>query len=205
MTDTLGVAAEGVFWTIQGEGHLSGKGMAFVRLAGCSVGCPNCDTNYQLAERLTPIEACARVRHAIPGSVTDRWVWVTGGEPADQPLLNDFVRELKRFGLTVAVATSGAKRVLAPVDWLSVSPHSPDFVQRYGNEVKVVPGLNGHGVSELCRAAEAGDFWEKFVQPLWDAKEWREDLASLKECLDWVRHNPRWGITLQNHKRLGLP
>lgn len=201
----ISLAPNGVFWTIQGEGHLSGKGMCFVRTAGCPVACALCDTDYSVARRLLPREIVTEVWRAMPPGVVDRWVWITGGEPAAQPLLNELVRDLAGHGYTVAVATSGAYRVVAPVHWLSVSPHTPDFIQRYGNEVKVVPGLNNHGVKELCDAADEGDFWERFVQPLWDTEAGREDPVSLKECLDWVRLNPRWGITLQSHKRLGLP
>jgi 7-carboxy-7-deazaguanine synthase len=200
----IALAPQGVFWTIQGEGHLSGKGMVFVRLAGCSLGCAWCDTDYSVAGRTTPILLSAAVAEKFPAGVTDRWVWITGGEPTDQPELDALVQQLTKCGYAVAVATNGAKRVLAPVSWLSVSPHAPDFAQRYGNEVKIVPGLNGHGVSELCAAADRGDFWERFVMPLWDAKAEREDPASLRECLDWVRLNPRWGITRQNHKAWGL-
>jgi organic radical activating enzyme len=50
---TYGIAPDGIFWSLQGEAHLRGFQMAFVRLAGCSVGCPQCDTDYSLHERLT--------------------------------------------------------------------------------------------------------------------------------------------------------
>lgn len=201
---TVSLGPDGVFWTIQGEGHLAGKGMTFVRFAGCSVGCTHCDTNYSVAERMSVKHLRFAITRETPPEVTDRWVWLTGGEPADQPNLDIVVRDLMEHGYTIAVATSGTKRVTAPVHWLSVSPHSPNLVQRYGNEVKVVPGLNGYGVAELCNAADEGDWWERFVQPLWDAAREAEDPESLKECLAWVKHNPRWGITRQNHKYWGL-
>ncbi len=204
MIKTVSLAKDGVWWSIQGEGHLSGKGMTFVRFAGCSVGCAHCDTDYGVNSRQTVESLVYEVISETPRTVTDRWVWLTGGEPADQPLLNSVVRELQARGFSVALATSGSKRIIAPVHWLSVSPHSPDLVQLYGNEVKVVPGLNGYGIEELCNAADRGDWWERFVMPLWNDAEGREDGTSLRECVAWVKHNPNWGITRQNHKWLGF-
>lgn len=201
---SVSLGKDGVWWTVQGEGHLSGKGMTFVRFAGCSVGCAKCDTDYAVAERNTVAGLVADVITFTPKTVTDRWVWLTGGEPADQPALNEVVRGLQEYGFSVAVASSGTKRVVAPVHWLSVSPHSPNLVQLYGNEVKVVPGLNGYGIEELCNAADQGDWWERFVMPLWDEARGAEDPESVKECVDWVKHNPRWGITRQSHKWLGF-
>ena len=73
------VAPDGVFWTLQGEGHLRGSQMAFVRLAGCSINCPGCDTNYTVGEKLPLDELLSRVERVTPSAVRDQWVWVTGG------------------------------------------------------------------------------------------------------------------------------
>lgn len=111
------VAYESVFRTVQGEGALLGVPMTFIRLAGCSVGCPGCDTNYKLAKRLTVQE----IRELVGQYPTD-WVWITGGEPTDQNLheLLDCLSEYQ-----VALATSGIRENVygAKVDFLSVSPH----------------------------------------------------------------------------------
>ena len=137
----LPVAPNGVFWTIQGEGHLRGFQMAFVRLAGCSVGCPGCDTDYSVHERLSVVEIGEMVDAVTPGASRDRWVWITGGEPTDHDLA-PLIAELRRRRYSIALATSGRRRFIPPVDWLSVSPHDVDTLQLYGSEVKLVHGFH---------------------------------------------------------------
>ena len=139
------LAPNGIFWTLQGEGHLRGFQMAFVRLAGCSVNCPGCDTNYTVDRKATVDDILRELVEVMPEGDRDQWVWITGGEPADRDM-RPLLSALKAAGDSTALATSGVKRMIPPVDWLSVSPHSADpalFQQRYGNEIKLADGLNG--------------------------------------------------------------
>ena len=70
------IAPNGIFWSLQGEGHLRGFQMCFVRLAGCSVGCPQCDTDYSVFERLTVREILDRILDVVPAGFRDQWVWI---------------------------------------------------------------------------------------------------------------------------------
>lgn len=204
------LAPSGVFWTLQGEGRWRGCQMAFVRLAGCSVGCPNCDTDYRVAERLTVDEVVDRVAGVVPEGVGDRWVWVTGGEPTDHPLA-PLLEAFMARGYFTALATSGVRRVEVPVDWLSVSPHGadPTALQQYtGSEFKLVDGLNGLDLDQWwTRAPDRISFAHRYVQPLWvgDAATGGEDPASLARCLDFLRRHPRWALSRQDHKGWGVP
>lgn len=188
-----------IFWTIQGEGHLRGFQMCFVRLAGCSVGCPNCDTDYRRQEFATDDEIAARVDDITPKNARDRWVWVTGGEPTDHDLA-PLIRALRARRFSIAVATSGHRRVIPPVDWLSVSPHDPSkWVQTYGSEVKIVPDLNGFSIEDFRTAHpdDQTDFMYRYVQPLSIGKQ--EDPESLRTCLEFVKSNPNWSLSRQDH------
>lgn len=204
------LAPNGVFWTIQGEGHLRGFQMGFIRLAGCSVGCPGCDTNYTVSERVTVEELLVRVHAALPAGDRDQWWWITGGEPTDRDL-RPLLSALKGAGYSTALATSGVRRFVPPVDWLSVSPHSTDptkFQQRYGNEIKIVDGLNGLDLDEWYAAFpdDRTDFMYRYVQPLWvgDATSGCEDPASLARCLNFLKRHPRWALSRQDHKHWGV-
>lgn len=193
------LSANPVFWTIQGEGHLRGFQMCFVRLAGCSVGCPKCDTDYRKKEMATPEEIAQRADKVTPKNARDRWVWITGGEPTDHDLV-PLIRALREKRFSIAVATSGHRRVIPPVDWLSVSPHDPaKWVQTYGSEVKIVPGLNGFSIEDFLRARpdDQTDFMYRYVQPLSVEKE--EDPASLRTCLEFVKGHPNWSLSRQDH------
>jgi 7-carboxy-7-deazaguanine synthase len=189
------IAPGGIFDSIQGEGTLFGVPMTFVRLAGCSVGCPECDTDYRVFERLTAAELVERVQR-LPRR---DWVWLTGGEPTDRDMA-PVVAAFRRDGYSVAVATAGTRRVPWPVDFLSVSPHTlgPTWVQRDGSQLNLVPGLNGLSLADWPAGAERG-FAHRFVTPL-DGSP-----GSLAECLSWVRTRPGWRLGQQAHKAWGLP
>ena len=188
-----------IFWTIQGEAHLRGFQMCFVRLAGCSVACPNCDTDYRRQDFATAEEIAIRADEVTPATTRDRWVWITGGEPTDHNLI-PLITALRAKRFSIAVATSGHRRFIPPVDWLSISPHDPaKWVQTYGNEVKIVPGLNGFSIDDFLAAHpdDQTDFMYRYVQPLSIGK--REDPESLRTCLEFVKTHPNWSLSRQDH------
>lgn len=199
----LPLAPNPVFWTINGEGHLRGFQMAFLRLAGCSVGCAECDTDYSVDSRASVQDIAARVDAVIPPSSRDRWVWITGGEPTDHDL-GPLLRELRRKQISVALATSGVRRCIPPVDWLSVSPHSIDVMQLYGQEVKLVVGLNALDPDAWLASHpdDKTDFMYRYVQPVW--RDGAEDPQALAQCLDFLRRNPNWSLSTQAHKTWGV-
>lgn len=195
-----------IFWTLQGEGHLRGFQMAFIRLAGCSVGCAQCDTDYRVDSRAEADEIVDRVGAVIPRGNRDAWVWITGGEPTDHEL-RPLLRRLKSKGYSTAVVTSGVRRLIEPVDWLSISPHSSDpeqFQQRYGDEVKIVDGLNGLDLDEwVAKNPDSdNDFLYRYVQPLW--KDGAECPESMARCLAFLKKHPNWALSRQDHKIWGV-
>jgi 7-carboxy-7-deazaguanine synthase len=194
-----------IFWTIQGEGHLRGMQMCFVRLAGCSVGCPACDTDYRKQEMATPEEIAARAHEVTPHDVRDRWVWITGGEPTDHNLAA-LIEALRAKRFSIALASSGHRQIPWSVDWLSISPHDPaKWVQLSGDEVKLVPGLNGFEIEDFRVAhpdAET-DFRFRYVQPL--SRDKQEDPESLRVCLEFLRRNPDWRLSRQDHHYWAVP
>jgi organic radical activating enzyme len=132
------------------------------------------------------------VRAVVPADFRTPWVWITGGEPSDHDL-SPLVVALH------ALATSGVRLLNVPiVDWVSVSPHTADFAQRVGHELKVVPGLNGLTWADIG-AMRAHCFPWRYVQPLSGDKE------SQQACADFVMMNPGWQLTLQAHKSWNLP
>ena len=196
------ISPNGVFWSLQGEGHLRGAQMAFLRLAGCSVGCPQCDTDYSVSRRVETRELVREIEAVVPAGTRDRWVWITGGEPSDFEL-GPLVRNLRRAGFLVAVASSGVKPISDPVDWLSISPHSAHLAQRFGHELKLVEGLNGLDLASIAGAVGSADFFFRYVQPI--SIDGEEDPASLRRCLKFLEAHPDWGLSRQDHPVWGLP
>ena len=128
-----------IYPTIQGEGCLTGMPMILVRLQGCGVGCPWCDTKETWDEIQGEVgsfdEAKGKSRkwnYMEPGEIVDsfaevapqaetQWVMVTGGEPMEQDL-GELIATFRRRGFRVAVETSGTEPINAQPDWLTISP-----------------------------------------------------------------------------------
>lgn len=199
------LAPNGIFWTIQGEGDLLGEPMVFIRLAGCPVGCAGCDTNYTVAERATDTEIVMRAMELkTPGT---QWVWVTGGEPTIYPI-GPLLRQLEFKGFKTAVATAGINDVwrLSPT-FLSVSPHSigEKWKQRHGDQVNLVPGLDGLSMEDIQAAEDAGQFnhfKSKWMTPCWTV---RDGPSNQGDVLEFIRRNRGWKLGIQAHKIWSLP
>jgi organic radical activating enzyme len=192
----LKLARQGVYWTVQGEGALVGEPMVFVRLAGCSLGCASCDTNYAFWRECSVEEIADECRQQRYENNRAKYAWVTGGEPTDQDL-EPLLRSLWSSGFVPCLATSGCRSVSADWGWVSVSPHTPDFAQRQGDEIKIVPMLNGLDPSSIDFTTTS--FRHQYVQPMAGNRD------SLAFCLDWVRQNIDWSFSPQCHKSWGLP
>jgi 7-carboxy-7-deazaguanine synthase len=192
--------------TLQGEGAHAGRPCVFLRFAACNLACTWCDTDFRPegAERLDAPEIVRRLRaldrHAA------RMVVVTGGEPAlqwDQPLGD----ALGAAGFRVHMETNGTRALAAPVDWLTVSP-KPQFhdgrfelvVQRADECKLVVDDTVGDADLERYQAAPFA-FPALFLSPCWDARY----PEHLRRAIDLVSRHPRWRLSLQVHKIIGLP
>lgn len=132
-----------IFPSIQGEGLRQGEPTIFLRLAGCNLRCPFCDTKYAWREGrdMTPGEILSiikKIRKRFPAG----WICVTGGEPMLQNL-KPLVLSLKKENLKIQVETNAVLFQPLPVDWFTVSPkperyaHHPGFKRR-AKEVKII-------------------------------------------------------------------
>jgi 7-carboxy-7-deazaguanine synthase len=195
------LAANGIFRTIQGEGALLGVPMVFVRLAGCSVGCAECDTDYRISDRLDARSIARSVSELADSDI--EYCWITGGEPTDHDLfpLIEAINRIPR--MNVCIATSGHKVIPSrgqwKYHWLSVSPHSlTQWKQRLGQEVKIVPGLNGLNASDALEniTTHGACFGHYYVQPIDGGN--REE--SLHQCLTLMKKDSRFRLTVQAHK-----
>jgi organic radical activating enzyme len=126
-----------------------------------------------------------------------RLVVITGGEPMLQ-LDRALVHALHDRGFRVAVESNGTLPAVEGIDWLCISPKAgKDVVQRSGDELKLVWPQAGVDPAEL----ESWDFRNFLIQPM--------DCEDRKEALDaairLVMERPRWRLSLQTHKLIGLP
>jgi 7-carboxy-7-deazaguanine synthase (Cx14CxxC type) len=202
------------FLTLQGEGAQTGSRAVFLRFAGCNLWsgreadraaaqCTFCDTDFVGTDgdsggKFPDPEALARqVEQAWGDDPQQRLVVVTGGEPMlqlDEPL----VRALQARGFRVAAESNGTLPAAPGIDWLCISPKAnTEVVQRKGDELKLVWPQRGIDPAEL----ESWDFGHFLVQPM----DCAERGQALEAAIALAMERPRWRLSLQAHKVIGLP
>ncbi|MGE4323264.1 MAG: 7-carboxy-7-deazaguanine synthase [Sphingobium sp.] len=214
----MGYAVKEMFLTLQGEGVQAGRRAVFVRFAGCNLWngreqdrahavCRFCDTDFVGADgegggKFADARQLADGVLAHWGDgVEGRYVVLTGGEPMLQ-VDGALVDALHDRGFTIAIESNGTLAVHPGIDWVCISPKAGStVVQRSGNELKLVwpqpaPGYTLADVDAMQQWA----FDHHLVQPLDDAHA----ADNVGAAIDLVMGRPRWRLTLQNHKALGL-
>lgn len=207
-------AVKECFLTLQGEGVQSGRRATFLRFAGCNLWsgreqdregaqCNFCDTDFVGTDgegggKFADANALAdQVLRVWGEGGSDRLVVITGGEPMlqlDRPLV-DALHD-RRF--RIAVESNGTLPAVDGIDWLCVSPKAgTEVVQRRGDELKLVWPQNGIDPVAL----EGWDFRNFLIQPM-DCED-RE--VALDASIRLVMERPKWRLSLQTHKLLGLP
>ncbi len=210
----MAYAVKECFLTLQGEGVQSGSRAVFLRFAGCNLWsgreqdrataqCNFCDTDFVGTDGegggkfRSADDLADHVERFWGDSGENRLVVITGGEPMLQ-LDERLVEALHKRGFRVAVETNGTLPATAGIDWICVSPKAgTEVVQRSGNELKLVWPQNGIDPEEL----EDWSFDHFLVQPM-DCDRRQEAMdAAVKLAMD----RPKWRLSLQAHKVIGLP
>jgi 7-carboxy-7-deazaguanine synthase (Cx14CxxC type) len=209
----MSYAVKEIFYTLQGEGANAGRAAVFCRFSGCNLWsgreedradavCRFCDTDFVGMDgtgggRFARAEALAdAVARTWPGGGGPRFVVCTGGEPLlqlDPPLID----ALHRVGFDIAVETNGTQPAPDGIDWLCVSPKAgAPLVQQRGDELKLVFPQRGAEPERF----ESLAFGEFFLQPMDGPDLEANTTAALEYCLQ----HPRWRLSLQTHKILGI-
>ena len=190
------------FYTVQGEGAHSGRPAFFIRLAGCDVGCHWCDVKESWESTAAQLRNIDSIVEEVTSSGANFAV-VTGGEPLMYDL-DSLTGQLRKQGVELAVETSGAHPLSGTWDWICFSPKKfkaplPEFYD-VAHELKTVV-YNKHDLAwSVTHADKVNDACMLFLQPEWD----RRDLAT-PLILNYIRENPKWRISMQSHKYIGIP
>jgi 7-carboxy-7-deazaguanine synthase len=204
-----------IYYTLQGEGGQAGRAAVFLRFTGCNLWtgreedrakaiCQFCDTDFVGTDgpnggKFAHAEALAEAaRQQWPQGAGGRPLVVcTGGEPLLQ-LDSSAVEALHAVGFEVAVETNGTRLPPAGIDWVCVSPKiGADLILTQGTELKLVyPQLGG----EPEKFAGL-DFTHFFLQPMDGLRREQNTQAAIAYCLK----HPRWRLSLQTHKYMGIP
>jgi 7-carboxy-7-deazaguanine synthase len=212
----MSYAVKEIFYTLQGEGAQTGRPAVFCRFAGCNLWsghdadrssaiCDFCDTDFVGTDgpgggRFGTASDLARaVAAAWPPEApsSGRFVVCTGGEPLLQ-LDASLIAELHAVGFEIAVETNGTQLAPPGLDWICVSPKAEAELQlTSGHELKLVYPQPAAPPSRFEHLA----FTHFFLQPMDGPEREANTRAALAYCLA----HPRWRLSLQVHKLLGIP
>lgn len=199
-TNTLPVME--AFYTLQGEGHHSGKAAYFIRLGGCDVGCVWCDVKESWDASQHPSQSVTSIvddASEFPARISV----VTGGEPCMYELTS-LTEALASKGFRTHIETSGAYPLTGSWDWVCVSPKKfkapVQEVLELADELKVVIyHASDFKWAESFRSAIPADC-KLYLQPEWDKRDTMTPLI-----IDYVKSHPEWEISLQTHKFMDIP
>lgn len=209
----MSYAVKEIFKTLQGEGAHTGRAAVFCRFAGCnlwsgreqdraSAHCRFCDTDFVGVDgtgggRFADPETLAKAIEAEWGGPGERrYVVLTGGEPllqVDGPLVD----ALHALGFEIGVETNGTQPAPEGLDWICVSPKAgTDLVLTSGNELKLVYPQDNALPSQYENLA----FDHFYLQPM----DCEEAAAHTEKAINYCMNNPRWRLSLQTHKTVGI-
>lgn len=199
-----------IFHSLQGEGRHTGVSSVFVRFSGCNLKCPFCDTAHETGIPMSDEEILAEVSR-YPAS----WVILTGGEPGLR-VDSAFVELLHSAGKLVAIETNGTVPLPENIDWVTVSPKTgisgtaataPDGLPtdtlrvKHADEIKVVDV--GQDLEPYFNLACRDESTLMYLQPC-HVEDRAEREANLRRTIDRVMNDPRWTLSLQTHRLLGI-
>ena len=188
-----------IFYSLQGEGHNTGRAAVFVRFAGCNLRCSFCDTEFDTYREMTDDEVVAEIsRYEVRGTRYEDCkplIVLTGGEPTLQ-VDEAFVDLLHQHGYEVAMESNGTRPAPQNLDWLTVSPKQKPVHQRC-SEVKVV-FTDAEHVSDFELEA---DYY--YLQPC-DTGDPERNKAITQACVEYIKQHPKWRLSLQTHKLIDI-
>ena len=203
-----------IFYSIQGEGGRSGGASVFIRLAYCNLNCWYCDTDWSSGVENTLESILENVLAVLPKelrTMIGTWIVWTGGEPTIQ-LTDEIVAKVKEYGFKQAIETNGTNPVPNGIDYISCSPKEPyvtssllhknfplgvdEFRYPLGKLNKDIPNIEDLPKSE-----------HYFVSPIFMGKP-KERFTYVPDnvvyCLDFVKRNPQWKLSLQLQKIINI-
>ncbi len=190
------------FYSVQGEGYMTGKAAWFIRIGGCDTGCRWCDVKESWNARMHPLIKVDEVIKTISDNPS-KTVVITGGEPLLYNL-NYLCRKLKNKGIKICLETSGSYPLTGSFDWICLSPKVNQAPRKdlllMADELKVII----EKPEDLKWAEEKRRNVKKkcllYLQP-----EWSNYKNIIKAIVDYVKENPKWMVSIQSHKFMNVP
>ena len=203
-----------IYYTLQGEGYHTGRPAVFIRFSGCNLWtghekdrsgaiCNWCDTDFVGTNGINggkfSVEEITNIINSLwnVNVQTEPYVVCTGGEPLLQ-MDESLIKAIHKAGFEIGLETNGTMIPPDGIDWICVSPKAnADLVLKNGNELKVVYPQCGMNP----RMHEKLKFDHFYIQPM----DGIDQKNNIKRSEKFVLDHPKWKLSLQTHKILGIP
>ncbi|MDR1738551.1 MAG: 7-carboxy-7-deazaguanine synthase QueE [Candidatus Symbiothrix sp.] len=188
-----------IFYSLQGEGGRQGEASIFIRLSGCNFKCPFCDTDFSGGDEMTPEAILQTIR-----AFSCRWIIWTGGEPTLQ-LTDAILQFFKQAGYRQAIESNGRQRLSALLDYTVVSPklqYGEDYALRCNPRVDEVrlPIQAGQQIPDIQIFPLAQYY---FLSPVFE-ESLQNTKRNIDYCIEHIMQHPRWRLSVQLHKLVGM-
>ena len=189
-----------IFYSIQGEGMNTGRPAVFIRLSGCNLKCPFCDTDFSKYREMTAYQIADEVCAISKGC---RFVVITGGEPTLQDCV-PLIDILQRNGFEVAMESNGTRKAPHNINWLTISPKTL-FVKEEAAKVRQLRcdelKLVFDGVQEPYDFGITAKHY--YLQPC-DTGDPATNEIIIQQCVEYIKNHPKWKMSLQTQKILNV-
>lgn len=185
-----------IFYSLQGEGGRSGEASIFIRLTKCNLSCNFCDTDFDTGEEMN-MEKILDILNMYPCN----WIIWTGGEPTIQ-LNNEIVAFFKEKGYKQAIETNGTRKIPFGIDYISCSPkqnyEKVKEVVPFAHEIRM-PIQSGDNLPEISVLPKAENY---FLSPIFNDD--KINIDNVNYCVELIKENPKWRLSLQIHKLINI-
>lgn len=185
-----------IFYSLQGEGGRSGEASIFIRLTKCNLACSFCDTDFADGDEMS-VEEILKVLEQY----SCKWIIWTGGEPTIQ-LKDEHLAFFRAHGYKQAIETNGTRRVPLLIDYITCSPKQDyETIKKripVVNEIRI-PVQEGDILPDISIFPQADNY---FLSPIFDGD--KMNLQNVNYCVDLIKKNPQWRLSLQVHKLIHI-
>lgn len=187
-----------IFYSLQGEGRWMGRPAVFVRMSGCNLKCPFCDTDFRGYREMSADDILSK---CLEEGGDCRFIVLTGGEPSLQ-VDEQLIATLHKAGYYLSMETNGTHAIPEGIDWVTCSPkvdftEGGELVVRKVDELKLIfdgeHEVSDHGIACAFR----------YLQPCDVGNDSRNYLI-LSECIKYIKAHPEWQLSVQMHKIVGI-
>lgn len=187
-----------IFYSLQGEGRWMGRPAVFVRISGCNLKCPFCDTDFRGYREMSADDILSK---CLEEGGECRFIVLTGGEPSLQ-VDEQLIATLHQAGYYLSMETNGTHAIPEGIDWVTCSPkvdftEGGELVVRKVDELKLIfdgeHEVSDHGIACAFR----------YLQPCDVGNDSRNYLI-LSECIKYIKAHPEWQLSVQMHKIVGI-